>query len=310
MDRSGEGHKRTQPTQSDNRAGGGRGRKECTDSLPHPSPASNLSSGILQPSLTGAEAEGTGRGLPTAAGTPPHPPLPISFCGKPRGVVHDPGSLLSAPACDRRASCVPMGGAQRGERAAVNSGRRHGSRRGWVRGRAESSLSRCWRAAAESQLGPGCTGRPRPPSGSLPRPISYQDPPRHPRQVSLDCSQKSRKKTTSRPGSEEEGKVYKHSSGPLFYLTKDGATQAPRGRGSAQGGAENQGHTPGPLFNLGRCPACWIQFTFSNTWRLSFPVWQLENIKEFINNCNRSCWKKSSKSPYTTKGLGGTDVRS
>lgn len=168
MDRSGEGHKRTQPTQSDNRGGGGRGRKECTDSLPHPSPASNLSSGILQPSLTGAEAEGTGRGLPTAAGTPPHPPLPISFCGKPRGVVHDPGSLLSAPACDRRASCVPMGGAQRGERAAVNSGRRHGSRRGWVRGRAESSLSPCWRAAAESQLGPGCTGRPRPPSGSIP----------------------------------------------------------------------------------------------------------------------------------------------
>lgn len=71
MERS-EGQEKTQPSHSDNP-----GRKECTDSPPHPSPASNLSSGILQPSSCpkawepGASSQGS---LPYA------PPTPNFFC--------------------------------------------------------------------------------------------------------------------------------------------------------------------------------------------------------------------------------------
>ena len=151
------------PLQSDNGGGGGKRRKECTDSPPHPSPASNLSSGILQPSLQGRRPRGQGAGYcGLRAPTPPPLPLSISYCGRPRRVAQ---TLAVRPrtADGLRALLteeprrVLLGGAGCGGREAVNSGRRPGWLPGWVHGSEIPSpgAGRSGKAAAESRLGLG-----------------------------------------------------------------------------------------------------------------------------------------------------------
>lgn len=124
---------------------------------------------------------------------------------------------------------VLLEGAGCGGRGAVNFGRRPGWLPGWVRGSEIPSpgAGRSGKAAAESRLGLGALQGPSLLLDPSPLPISCQDPPLHRRQVLLDFSQKSRKKRTAGTGSEGEGKVEKHSSTSLFYLSKDGATEAP-----------------------------------------------------------------------------------
>lgn len=66
------------------------GRKECTDSPPHPSPASNLSSGILQPSFTGMKCRGLGAGFsPQRNPLSPTPARRSSGTGSPGAGVSD-----------------------------------------------------------------------------------------------------------------------------------------------------------------------------------------------------------------------------
>lgn len=66
------------------------GRKECTDSPPHPSPASNLSSGILQLSFTGVKWRGRGAGSsPQRNPLSPTPALRSSGTGSPGAGVSD-----------------------------------------------------------------------------------------------------------------------------------------------------------------------------------------------------------------------------
>lgn len=143
-------------------------RKECTDSPPHPSLASNLSSGILQPSFTGTEAEGAGLRLPPAAGTIPHP-CQSSSAGSLWSPAHTPAvcSLCAAVGS-------PMG---RGRNCEF---RETSSFALGVGPRAESSLSSCGVRAGKLRLNLGlglnALGRPRPLSRSFPRPVNYQDP--------------------------------------------------------------------------------------------------------------------------------------
>lgn len=170
-------------------------------------------------------------------------------------------------------------GAGCGGKGAVNFGRRPGWLPGWVRGSEIPSpgAGRSGKAAAESRLGLGALQGPSLLLDPSPLPIRCQDPPLHRRQVLLDFSQKSRKKRTAGTGSEGEGKVEKHSSTSLFYLSKDGATEA------REGGAESQGRTPSQYFKFGA--ALTARFSSQRsliTSRLSFPAGQLENTKEFI----------------------------
>ena len=179
------------PLQSDNGGGGGRRRKECTDSPPHPSPASNLSSGILQLSLQGRSPRGQDAGYRRLrAPTPPPLPLSISFCGKPLRVAQTLGvrprtAVGLRPPLTEEPRRVLLEGAGCGGKGAVNSGRRPGWLPGWVCGSQIFPPVRvgAGKAAAESRLGLGALQGPSLLLDPSPRPISCQDPRLHRRRV-------------------------------------------------------------------------------------------------------------------------------
>lgn len=144
MDRS-EGHERTQPSQSDNGGGGGRGRKECTDSPPHPSPASNLFPEFYNRLILGRRQRGR---APITAGCR-NLPGRSSSAGSP-GVMHRPRQFALSSCL--RPKNFPACCWGQGMRVGVAGGEATGRRRSCE----SRETSRLARGGGCTRLIPGC----------------------------------------------------------------------------------------------------------------------------------------------------------
>lgn len=226
------------------------------------------------------EAEGQGVGYRRLQ----EAPLPISFCGKPLGVVHTPRQL--APS---NLPAQNWWGAQRGVERSCEFRETPGCGRG--RRVPSPGAGRSWNAAARSPKGLSA-GEAATSSETLPAANQLLGSHLPRRQVQLDFSQKSRRETTSGTGSEGRGKVEKRGSTSRFT--------------SLNRGSESAGICPRRYWELAAhstsgFAAFWVQFpdlvSPSGRWNISENLLTTET-------------KAVGKSPYTTKGLGGNDVLS